>query len=317
MKAAKRFVGEKVQIFLTIAWGFATSVFVLTLSEKFQKKYRFKYLNFYHYFLIAYYIGGIFLIFGIRFASDIFSLNTDTFNLVYDFLMIVGIPMLAVMQYLFIRFIQAVLHEKASPLFIRTFWSIWGIYSTVYLLGVWGINSEAWEEFFACHLPSACGWVYKGGIYIGILYLIVQAKKMPSSRVRRDWMFFGSLLLILFGFYHVNVFFIGNLQLITLLYFGLQVPVVMLMKIFLKRHFGEPIANICEFDRFNYLVSRFDISKREEEIFRKLLEGKSNKDIEKELFISSHTVKNHVYHIYKKMGINSRFHLIKMIRSSF
>jgi DNA-binding CsgD family transcriptional regulator len=306
-----------VQIFLTIAWGFATAAFVLTSAEKFQKRYSFKYLNFFHYFLIAYYIGGIFLIFGVRFASDIFGLKTDTFNLVHDFLLIVGIPMLAVMQYLFIRFIQAILHEKASTLFIRTFCSLWGLYSAVYLVGVWGIKSDAWEEFFVCHFPSACGWVYKGGIYIGILYLIVQARKMPGSQVRRDLRLLGFLLLILFGFYHVNVFFIGNLQLITLLYFGLQVPVVLVMKRFLKKQYGVPVADICEFDRFNYLVSRFDISKREEEIFRKLLEGKSNKDIEKELFISSHTVKNHVYHIYKKMGINSRFHLIQMIRSNF
>lgn len=310
-------MGEKVEIFLTIAWGFATSVFVITSAERIQKKYFFKYLTFYQYFLISYFTGGVFLIFGVSFAYEIFRSKNEIFNLVHDFLMIVGIPMLAVMQYFFFRFIQAIFHEKASSVFIKIFWVFWGICSAVYLIGVWGINSEAWEEFFVCHLPSACGWVYKGGLYICILYLIVQARKLPISRLRTDLMLLGFLLLILFAIYHVNVFFVGNLQLITLLYFGLQVPVLLFMKRFLKRQYGEPVANICESDRFKYLVSRFDISKREEEIFRKLLEGKSNKDIEEELFISSHTVKNHVYHIYKKMGINSRFHLIKMIRSNF
>jgi len=48
------------------------------------------------------------------------------------------------------------------------------------------------------------------------------------------------------------------------------------------------------------------ISQREKEIIDLILKGKSNKEIEDKLHISSHTVKNHIYNIYKKLDVNNR-----------
>lgn len=58
------------------------------------------------------------------------------------------------------------------------------------------------------------------------------------------------------------------------------------------------------------------ISKREKEIAQLILEGKSNKEIEHQLFISAHTVKNHIYSLYQKVGVNSRSQLIHLILES-
>lgn len=60
-----------------------------------------------------------------------------------------------------------------------------------------------------------------------------------------------------------------------------------------------------------------NISQREQEIIQLLVEGLSNKEIADSLFISQKTVKNHLYHIYRKLGINSRLQLMhKLIESS-
>ncbi len=64
---------------------------------------------------------------------------------------------------------------------------------------------------------------------------------------------------------------------------------------------------------FRELLLKHDISKREKEIIDMILEGKSNKDIEDELFISYHTVKNHLYSIYKKFKVRSRGELVLII----
>jgi LuxR family transcriptional regulator of csgAB operon len=40
----------------------------------------------------------------------------------------------------------------------------------------------------------------------------------------------------------------------------------------------------------------------------------SNADIEKKLYISSHTVKNHIYHIYQKLGVKNRVQISNLIR---
>lgn len=54
------------------------------------------------------------------------------------------------------------------------------------------------------------------------------------------------------------------------------------------------------------------MSEREVEIVRLILAGKSNKEIEEALFISIKTVKSHVYNIYRKAKVKSRFELITL-----
>ena len=57
------------------------------------------------------------------------------------------------------------------------------------------------------------------------------------------------------------------------------------------------------------------ITLREKEIINLILKGKSNKEIEEELYISLGTVKNHLYNIYKKLNIKSRTQLVSLLRS--
>jgi DNA-binding CsgD family transcriptional regulator len=61
------------------------------------------------------------------------------------------------------------------------------------------------------------------------------------------------------------------------------------------------------------VADRYNISNREREVIRLILDGKSNKEIQDSLFVSIHTVKNHIYNIYKKLGVNSRYSLIHMM----
>lgn len=65
----------------------------------------------------------------------------------------------------------------------------------------------------------------------------------------------------------------------------------------------------------NELLTKHNISKREKQIVNSILTGKSNKDIENEFFISPHTVKNHIYNIFKKFGVRNRGELVLTIKS--
>jgi len=60
-------------------------------------------------------------------------------------------------------------------------------------------------------------------------------------------------------------------------------------------------------------VPSFDLSERESEIVPLIVEGLSNDDIASKLFISPHTVKNHVTNIFRKAGVTNRFALLKRI----
>lgn len=54
-----------------------------------------------------------------------------------------------------------------------------------------------------------------------------------------------------------------------------------------------------------------NLTKRELQIFKRLLKGASNLDISEELFISESTVKTHIYNIYKKLEVTSRKEAIR------
>jgi len=58
------------------------------------------------------------------------------------------------------------------------------------------------------------------------------------------------------------------------------------------------------------------LTKREEEIVRMLAEGLPNLEIASALHLSPHTVKNHLFRIYEKLGVSNRAELILYALSS-
>lgn len=60
----------------------------------------------------------------------------------------------------------------------------------------------------------------------------------------------------------------------------------------------------------------FNITPKEREVIKLLKDGLGNKEIAYEMNISFSTVKNHIYHIYKKTGAQSRIELIKILNNS-
>ncbi len=61
------------------------------------------------------------------------------------------------------------------------------------------------------------------------------------------------------------------------------------------------------------VIEAYDLTSREKEILRLVLQGASNKDIEQRLFISGSTVRNHIYNIYQKLGVRNRLELITRV----
>lgn len=55
-----------------------------------------------------------------------------------------------------------------------------------------------------------------------------------------------------------------------------------------------------------------DLSPRERQIARCVIEGKPNAAIGEELFISHRTVESHLYSIYRKLGVKSRLQLVRL-----
>ena len=68
-------------------------------------------------------------------------------------------------------------------------------------------------------------------------------------------------------------------------------------------------------NEINQIYEKCKMTSREIEIINLLKKRKSYKEIEDELFISYHTVKNHVHNIFKKLGVTNRAELIYYFKS--
>jgi len=58
------------------------------------------------------------------------------------------------------------------------------------------------------------------------------------------------------------------------------------------------------------------LSRREEQVANMVVEGLTNQEIAVKLGVSAHTVKNHLFRIYEKLGISSRMELNLYVTSS-
>ena len=70
----------------------------------------------------------------------------------------------------------------------------------------------------------------------------------------------------------------------------------------------------CGTDYFCARAARtYDLTRREEEILHLLIEGKSFASIAGDLYVSDNTIKTHVQHIYRKMGVNRKHELSEKV----
>ncbi|MCX7710576.1 MAG: helix-turn-helix transcriptional regulator [Clostridia bacterium] len=93
------------------------------------------------------------------------------------------------------------------------------------------------------------------------------------------------------------------------------VGIVYILKDFFSEKQGLPEKEVEKAEPFDYdmLAQRFDISQREMEILKLVLDGYNNQEVGEELHISPNTVRNHIYSIYKKAGVKNRLELASII----
>ena len=65
--------------------------------------------------------------------------------------------------------------------------------------------------------------------------------------------------------------------------------------------------------RCDHAAERYGLTPREEEVFFLLAKGRNAEYIAEQLVVSPATVKSHIYHIYRKLGINSQQHLMNIV----
>jgi DNA-binding NarL/FixJ family response regulator len=57
------------------------------------------------------------------------------------------------------------------------------------------------------------------------------------------------------------------------------------------------------------------LTNREHQVVSLVADGLNNREISEQLHLSEHTVKNHLFHIFEKLGISSRVELVLYVLS--
>jgi DNA-binding CsgD family transcriptional regulator len=95
-----------------------------------------------------------------------------------------------------------------------------------------------------------------------------------------------------------------------------QISIGSFLIFYAVKYFYKPVASAAGFSLPPEFVNRYGISNRECEIIALVVQGFSHKEIGEKLFISSRTVKNHIYNIYQKTGAENKVQLLNLVQAT-
>lgn len=73
----------------------------------------------------------------------------------------------------------------------------------------------------------------------------------------------------------------------------------------------EPTPSI---DVVRLMLTAYSVTRREQDVCLELLSGRSTSDIAERLFISPHTVQDHLKSVFEKVGVRSRGELVAVLQ---
>ena len=162
-------------------------------------------------------------------------------------------------------------------------------------------------------------FLVSGLIFItGLLSLLIPKHTGQNNRKHKSIKAFGWISLAGYVLVYMNSFLPEPLSIFVTSagLFVLNAGHIVWLRTYFLRHYvsfsGEQDQQFLK-----SIFKQYQISNREQEILQHLMKGKSNKEIESALYISYNTVKNHVYNLYQKLGVNSRWQMLHLVMKAY
>lgn len=208
---------------------------------------------------------------------------------------------------------------------------MWFILASAFIIISYFIKSFIPETqllfFWTDYISNSLIIMFKSSIYFEFLILISfyfweWKSKINNSRIKiyKTSILYYITTQVIPMFIFSNIFTLYTNQQIQLwvIIFSLKIIYILSITIWIKfiyLAYAQNIPNVIKKnDKFKLIYTQYKISKRETEIIELLIDGKTSNEIKEDLFISYHTVKNHISHIYKKLNVKSRYELVKFFK---
>ena len=312
---------EHIGLILTIL-AFGTGMVSTTNAIMLYKKYPIPYLK-YHYMLYIFF--NIVVFFGLLFNYMQFNLmNNLSENTVWIFINIYHFEVslgLIIILYFFVKMVFFLLEKERSRKRKNLLFYSFGI--LILAQGICSVFDLHIGERALYFLFLIIIMIFFHLIsYLIIINLYFKYRSQGSSLRERKLKKFSIFLFFVFtAFLLLNIFQGANI--ISLALYLTLLPIIVSiinlvplasLKRFVKQIFPQKTSPVNLNKFMNRLMEKYKISKREQQIIQLICNGKSNKEIESELFISHHTVKEYIYRIYKKTGVKNRVQLTNLFR---
>jgi len=293
----------------------------LLLAGSFRLKLRHDahYLDLYFYFITITICYGLLNWVGPVFLAEFGKLVPPdaTVNAVIV-IVVSAVPLALARLLLFVVLLLAVLERKLRR------WLIYTFVALCVLLMIWILQLLRSDTSFEAlqtlkpylQLISATIFITD---YLAIAYFLSRTRLLEDPAVRKHGRHFGWAYLVGF-FVYAGSFYLApgagleaGPALSPYFYFLLHFPPMLAL-----RHFADAQRQLSaatmqhSLEPIEDLLERAGVSKREKQVLELLLTGENNQAIADRLFISSNTVRNHIYSLYGKLEVSNRIQLITL-----
>lgn len=234
-------------------------------------------------------------------------------------LVLTAVPLLLAKLYLFIGLFQALL-GRGIPAWLNYLALSLGI--LVLALTVISIKSY-YDGGDFLSLREFLVWL--GVVAIATVFLVLiqcLARSKPGEAINTAlparllaWTYLTGYAIYVFAAYSSFLPVSPQIELLTpYIYFIIHALPLPLLWYF---HQGSPVPERqVNTLRVKELVDESGLTPRETVVLRQIMQGHTNQQIADSLSISPHTVRNHIYHVYRKTGIRNRFQLLAYCQQS-
>lgn len=299
----------------------AISIF---FAYRLMKKFRTPFSGSFFYFTVFLYIFGTYSLAGAGILDHILTrmeIDQKMIHAARLFAIFLGIPFLALAEFMFLRTITEFLGKKPSNVLTIPYFAI--LTGVFILYGVYTVRINRFNQGDYQLLMQIQRWAFSGYLLViylsSYLYIISSTRKdadQPPGTYLRN---FGAWYLA-YAVLSVTTLILSDsfpffMQIFFLIFLSWHLIPILFMNIYLSKYQNRESKLPDDFEsRLQAFVEEHDISKRECEVVREICRGLSNQEISETLFISVQTVKDHIHRIFVKTGVKNRVQLTNMIR---
>jgi len=299
------------------ALSFALGFLALFLCYRLLKTYRLPYLAAYFFYLLFHTVLTIVdLLIEVLAPSWVRPPSRHALNAVTGLLGMLATPLTFAAVYCFFLLAARILEKRLSRFFNAAFFAVCLVLQIAYLVGTRNFLVLGKAEL----LLAAGGILFYasyGLLVSAMVLLIVKARNLRDEKKRFAVRRFGVIYLLGFSVYLLLALRLVPLHYYPLCYFTylfFNLPPLLYLRSFLRSQPLHAPAVAGQEIQWERVRAEFALSPRDMEIITRVLAGKSNRQIEEELFLSGHTIKNYIYRLYKKLGVRNRVQLANLIR---